>query len=102
MAFSHKIDYFTLFEEILNLEGHPNCITGSKVMAILLNWLILLIGGVASGRVCVWSLCSRLVFTHTTKPTLLLNWPIGQFSDHLGADSVKTPNIPVLPTHWWP
>ena len=32
-ALSHKINYVT----ILNLEGHPNRITGSKVMAILLN-----------------------------------------------------------------
>ena len=43
--FSHKIDYVTIFQEILNLEGHPNRITGSKVMAILLNWWILPIGG---------------------------------------------------------
>ena len=44
-AFSHEIDYVTVFKEILNLEGHPNCITGSKVMAILLNGWILPIGG---------------------------------------------------------
>ena len=30
-AFSHKIDYVTIFQEILNPEGHPNCITGTKV-----------------------------------------------------------------------
>ena len=36
-ASSHKIDYVSKFEEILNLEGHQNRITGSKVMAILLN-----------------------------------------------------------------
>jgi hypothetical protein len=35
-AFSHKIDYVTI-KEILNPEGHPICITGSKVTAILLN-----------------------------------------------------------------
>ena len=40
-AFSHKI-------EILNPEGHPNCITGSKVTAILLNWWILPIGGASA------------------------------------------------------
>ena len=34
VAFSH-IDYVTIFLEILNLEGHPNCITGSRVTAIL-------------------------------------------------------------------
>ena len=36
-AFSHQIDYVTIFKEILNPEGHPNRITGSKVTAILLN-----------------------------------------------------------------
>ena len=36
-AFSHKIYYFA----ILNLEGHPNRITGSRVTAILLNGWIL-------------------------------------------------------------
>ena len=41
-AFSHYIDYVTIFQEI---EEHPNCITGSKVKAILLNRLILPIGG---------------------------------------------------------
>ena len=39
-AYSNKMDYITIFLEILNLEGHQNRITGSKVMAILLNgWL---------------------------------------------------------------
>ena len=35
-AFSHKMHYVAIFEEILNLEGHPNCITGSRITAILL------------------------------------------------------------------
>ena len=26
-AFSHKVDYVTIFQEILNLEVHPNRIT---------------------------------------------------------------------------
>ena len=47
-AFSHKIDYVTIFWEILNLEGHPNCTTGSKVKAILLNGWILPIDGATS------------------------------------------------------
>ena len=51
-ASSHKIGYVTSFQKILNLEGHLNRITGSKVTAILLNGLILPVGGVASGRVC--------------------------------------------------
>ena len=63
-AFSHKIDYVTIFFEILNPEGHPNCITGSKATAILLNWWILPIGGASSGRVCSCSLRSGLFFKH--------------------------------------
>ena len=47
-AFSHKIDYVTIFKEILNLEGHPNRITGLKVTAILLNGWILPIGGASA------------------------------------------------------
>ena len=60
-AFSLKIDYTIIFWENLNLEGHPNHITGLKVMAILLHGWILPIGGVASGRVCACILRSRLV-----------------------------------------
>ena len=60
-AFSHKKDYFTNFLEILNVEGHPNRITGSKFTVILLNGWILPMGGVASGRVGACSLRSRLV-----------------------------------------
>ena len=40
------------FFQIQNLDGHLNCCIGSKVTAILLNGLILLTGGVVSGRVC--------------------------------------------------
>ena len=36
-AFSHNIDLITFLLEILNLEGHQNRITGSRVTAILLN-----------------------------------------------------------------
>ena len=43
-ALSHKIDYITIFEEILNLEGHQNRTTGSRVTAILLNAWICPIG----------------------------------------------------------
>ena len=43
-AFSHKVDYVTIFKGILNSEGHPNRITGLKVTAILLNVWILPIG----------------------------------------------------------
>ena len=37
--------YVTIFKEILNIDGHPNRITGSKVTAILLKWWILPICG---------------------------------------------------------
>ena len=47
-AFSHKIDYVTIFLEILNLEGHQNCNTGLRVMAILLKGWILPIGGASA------------------------------------------------------
>ena len=47
-AFSHEIDYATFFEEILNLQGHPNRITGSKVTVILLNGCILPTGGASA------------------------------------------------------
>ena len=43
-----SIDYFTIFKEILNPEGHPNHINGSKVTAILLNGWILPIDGASS------------------------------------------------------
>ena len=57
-AYSHEIDYVTIFEEILNPEGHPICTYGSKVTAILLNGWILPIVGASSGMVCA----CRLVF----------------------------------------
>ena len=42
-AFNHKINYITIFQEIPNLQGHQNCITASRVTAILLNgWIFLL------------------------------------------------------------
>ena len=53
--------YYNFFGD-LNLEGHPNCITSSKVTAIFLNRWILSIGGASSGRVCACILRSRLVY----------------------------------------
>ena len=49
-AFSQKVDYFTIVLNILNLEGHPNRITGSKVTAILLNGWTLPIGGASAAK----------------------------------------------------
>ena len=47
-SFSHKIDYVTISKEILNLEGHLNHITGSRVTAILLTGWILPNGGASA------------------------------------------------------
>ena len=38
-GFSHIKDYVTMFYEILNLEGHPNCITCLKVTVIFTEWV---------------------------------------------------------------
>ena len=46
-AFGNKIDYVAIFLKIQNLE-HYNRITGSRVMALLLNGLILPIGGASA------------------------------------------------------
>ena len=47
-AFINKTDYVTIFQEILNLIGHPNRITGSRYTAILLIGWILPIGGASA------------------------------------------------------
>ena len=47
-AFSHKRVYVAHFVGILNLDGHPNRITGSRVTAILLDRWILPFGGASS------------------------------------------------------
>ena len=49
-ASSHKIDCVIIFLEILNLKGHPNRITVSKVTAISVNWWILPIGGASAEK----------------------------------------------------
>ena len=36
-ASSYKIDYVIVVKTFLNPEGHQNCITGSKVTAVLLK-----------------------------------------------------------------
>ena len=49
-AFSHKIDYVTIFWEILKPEGHPYRISGSKVTAILLiGWILSICGASSEG-----------------------------------------------------
>ena len=60
-AFSNKVIYVSIFLKDLNLEGHLNHFIGLKVTSIFMNGGMLSSGGVASGRVCFYSLCSRLV-----------------------------------------
>ena len=67
-AFSHKIDYGTIYLETQHLKGHQNCITGSRVTAILLNELIYPMGqsgGASRWRVCYQRGLPRLVFNCT-------------------------------------
>ena len=62
-AYSHRIDYVIFFLKILNLEGHPNRIIGSKVMAIFLNgWILPIIGMGLRLQPAHCAVCSRLVF----------------------------------------
>ena len=63
-AFSHKIDYVTLFYDILNREWHQNRINGIRVTVILLNGWILLIGGAsaAEGMLSTGLLCLVFLF----------------------------------------
>ena len=61
-AFSHKRDYITIFWEILNLEGHQNRISGSRVRAILLNGLIFPIW--QSGEASRWRVCYQRGLPH--------------------------------------
>ena len=43
-----KLAMLHIFVEILNLEGHPNCRTGSRVTAVLLNcWILPIVGASA-------------------------------------------------------
>ena len=64
-AFSHKIDNGKYVYEIINLEGHQNRNTGSRVTAILLNGRIFPIGQnceASRWRVCYQRGLPRLVF----------------------------------------
>ena len=50
-TYSYKIGYVIVIKNFQNPKGLQNCISGSKVTAILLKGWILPIGEVASGRV---------------------------------------------------
>ena len=64
-AFGHKI---------LNLEGHQNHITGSRVTAILLNWWIFPIG--KSCEASRWTVCYQQGLP------LLIFYYVGTLVDH--------------------
>ena len=77
------IDFVKVIKNFLNPEGHQSPISGSKVTAfILLKGWIWPICGVASGRVCVCSLRSRLVF-HSYLQLLLGLWVQGPSSSRV-------------------
>ena len=61
-AFSHEIDFVTIFLKILNLKGHLNRITCSIVTAILLYGWILPIGGALAVEGLQSTGLPRLVF----------------------------------------
>ena len=65
-AFSHKMDCAKNFKEILNLNEHPNYITGTKVTVILLNGWILLIGGASSVKVLRLQPAQQACFVENT------------------------------------
>ena len=74
-TFTHKLDYVTFLEEIINPEGLPKCITGSKVTAILLNGWILPVVGVVSGRVCAQPAKQACLYMPLFPNTLLYSFP---------------------------
>ena len=89
-----------MIKHFLNLEGHQNHISGSKVKAILLKGLIWPIGGVASGSVCACNLRSRLVFrTNSIYPHNILilanvkTSPLGKFKNIDGNIFVLIKNV---------
>ena len=67
-AFIHKIDNVTIFKEILNCKEHSNCITGSKVTAILLNGLILPISGATTVKGLPFPACAAGLFLDNVHP----------------------------------
>ena len=71
-TFSHEINYVTIFWEILNLEGHQNRMTGSRVL--LNGWILSIVGasavkGLLPRLVCYWP---QLEFFHQLSLTVTL------------------------------
>ena len=83
-AFSHKIDYVTIFEEILNLEGHQNCITGSKVTAVLPILVELHRKGSAPAA------CASDLFLLHAPPRRLFIWQIRRFMGEMAQFSIQS------------
>ena len=61
--------------EILNLEGHQNRTSGSKVILILLNWLIFPIGGASAVEGLRSTGLPRLVLNHDHEAKELFSIP---------------------------
>ena len=92
-AFSHKIDYVTMFLEILNLEGHLNHITGSRATAIFMNGWIFPIGGASAveGLLSMGPTPSKLEDSKSWRPTKSHYWfkSFGDFAEWVDF------------AHWW-
>ena len=67
-AFSHKVDFLKMYLNILNLKGHSNCITGSRLKVILLNEWILPIGGASAVEVLLSTMTTPSSFFCTLGP----------------------------------
>ena len=79
-AFSHEIDDGKYFYEIINVEGHLNRFTGSRVTAILLNGWILPIGGASAAEGLLSTGLPCLVYTATAiLDILMLSSRLGLF-----------------------
>ena len=73
-AFSHKIDYITIFEEILSLKVHPNCLAGWWTVG---KWEDFAYWWSFSGEGCASAACAPgLFFIFTFSPSLPLHYEI--------------------------
>ena len=72
--------------DILSLDGHPNCITGSRITAIVLNWWILPIGRASAVQGPIECMVNFFYTTRTIwrpfKPILNILGPFFTLKDH--------------------
>ena len=61
-AFSHKIDYITIFKEILNLQGHPNRINCFKSYGDFAEWVEFAYSWSFSGEGSAFAACAAGLF----------------------------------------